>query len=443
MVLIKRIFIVFLLLIFLMGGSRLVAENPDPFPYPVTIYTLQNGMTVILSEDYSLPVVSVVVAYKVGSLHDQPRRYGLAYILENLMFQGSRNIGRMQHVNFISRVGGEFNAVTSFDRTIFHQTLPSNQLPLVLWLESDRMYSLIITPPKVDLAKRMIRTDIQRRTELDPYLESALQFDRMLYSDADYSHPIFGVESHLPNISTQDVWDFYRMYYTPSNAILCITGHFEKEKVIQLIERYFSADQKTELKIRSSLPFILPDSEIVQNEESSVPSPCFFLGYRLVNLFPTDHFALKFIEYSLLRGKGSRLYKRLISRERLASRLDGGFEKRGDKNTFKLFITTNSEQLRERCRRILFTEINRLRTGLMPETEYRRAANMVKMNLLNQYVSLPNRALFLVESLLDQMNMGKISDEIKRALDIPRSNIMGVAARHFSQNRIRLDVQVR
>jgi predicted Zn-dependent peptidase len=239
------------------------------------------------------------------------------------------------------------------------------------------------------------------------------------------------------------VWDFYRTYYTPSNAILCITGHFQKEKVIQLVKKYFNGGSESQMVEMPTLTFLQPENEIIEHEEASVPSPGIFLGYRLVDIFPSDHYALKFIEFIMLRGENSRLFKRLITRERIASRTEGGLEERGDQGVFKIFVATNSEQIRERCQRLLFSEITRLGTSLTTEEEYLRAKNMIKMNMYNRYGPVSNRALFLVETLLAKGNLERIDYDITRSLDVTRSDIMGITARYLMQKRIQLDVRVK
>jgi zinc protease len=134
-----------LFLFLLLGDFPAHGQEKQHLSIPIKQYKLENGLQVILSEDYSLPVVSVAVAYNVGSINEEPGKTGLAYLLENLMFQGSQNVSRMQHMSFIRRTGGDLNATTTEDKTIFQQTVPSHQLALVLWLESDRMNSLEIT----------------------------------------------------------------------------------------------------------------------------------------------------------------------------------------------------------------------------------------------------------------------------------------------------------
>ncbi|MHB8095986.1 MAG: M16 family metallopeptidase, partial [Candidatus Aminicenantales bacterium] len=176
--------------------------------FPLRQYALKNGLKVILTEDDSLPLVSVIVGYGVGPVREQAGKSGLAYLMENLMFHGSENISPMQHINYIQRIGGEFNADTSFDKTYFYETVPSNQLALALWLESDRMGSLSITGSSVERAKETLRAEHRQRRVNESYLESFFQFDRLLFPDFVYGHPLIGTEEDVNAITEADVRDF-------------------------------------------------------------------------------------------------------------------------------------------------------------------------------------------------------------------------------------------
>ncbi|MFA9452315.1 MAG: M16 family metallopeptidase, partial [Candidatus Aminicenantaceae bacterium] len=160
-------------------GGQLDQQHPFPF----SPFELKNGLTVILAQDDTLPVVTIAVAYKVGTMHEDLDKAGLAYFLEHLMFEGSRNVSRMQHVRFIQSIGGRLNAVTERDRTIFYQTIPSHHLTSILWLESDRMTSLSINQANVDFWKSTLKSGLKMRSGQDPYQNGSRIFDALLYPD--------------------------------------------------------------------------------------------------------------------------------------------------------------------------------------------------------------------------------------------------------------------
>jgi zinc protease len=425
-------------------GFLFPAQEYEIFPFEVTTFQLENGLQVLLSEDYSLPLVSVVIAYNVGSINEPPKKTGLAYMLENLMFQGSRNISSMQHIHFISKIGGVLNAETTEDQTIFYQTVPASQLALVLWLESDRMISLDIHPSKVKRTKDSLIEEIRQRKLDDPYFESSVLLDQLLYPNKTYSHPITGSEADLRDMTIEDVQDFYSKFYIPNNAVLCITGNFEKRKAIQLVRKYFSS-------IRPGRPVpYFPDEEhlkseqIVRNVENYLaPSPGFHLGYRISSPNSPDSYTLSIIEYILLHGKSSRLQKKMIHEDRIASHLSGGIELKKNLATFKIFVRNNTETLRDRSQKSLFDEIDRLKSDFISENDLNRAKNMFKRDYLDQFATLGDKGIFLVKFQLSQNKNVSLQEELGKYLAVTPSDIIGIVNRYFTEKRVLLNIKIK
>lgn len=431
-------------MILLFASVSIHAQVQEELNFPITQYKLKNGLQVILSEDYTLPLVSVVVAYKVGSIHEKPGKAGLAYLLDNLMFQGSQNIGRMQHISFIQRTGGNLNAVTTEDRTLFYQTVPSNQLALVLWLESDRMKSLEINASNVERTKEALIEEIRQRKSNDPYLESFLFFDRLLFLDFAHSHPVFGSEANIRNMEVEDVEDFYNTYYRPNNAVLSITGNINKRKVIQLVRKYFeSIPEGNEI----DPPPIVRASEnksVVETYQESLASlPGYYLGYRIAPPHSNDFYPLKIIEFILLRGNSSRLYKKLIKQDRTAIELSGGIEEKRELAVFKIFVLNNNKIMRERSRKTVLSEINKLKFNFISEKELRKAKNIFRMDYINQIDTYQDRAISLAEAYLDKKNIGDFPGELEKYLAVTASKITGIMNRYFTKNNILLNVEIR
>lgn len=431
------------LILFLLWSFARGQEEKEP-PFPIEQYKLKNGLQVILSEDYSLPLVSVVVAYNVGSIHEKPGKEGIAYLLENLMFQGSKNIGRMQHISFIQRIGGELNAATTENKTIFYQTVPSNQLALVLWLESDRMKSLEINTSNVERMKEALIEEIRHRKAADPYLESSIFFDQLLFPNFTHSHPVFGNEANLRGITEEDVRIFYSTYYRPNNAVLSITGNIDKRKTLQLIRKYF--ETIPEGKEIAPLPLVeFPEKKlIVKTHQDSLASlPAFFLGYRIATPYSDDYYALRIIDYILLHGKTSRLFKKLIKKERIAFDLSGGIEERRELAAFKIFIINSNEIMMERSKKAIFSEINKLKTTLISEKELRKSKNMFKMDYINQYATYMERSIFLTEEYMAKNNLENFPKELERYLAVTPAEIIGLMNRYFTQKNILLNIKIK
>lgn len=438
----NRLLILGLFLFLLLGDFPAYGQEKQRLSFPIKQYKLENGLQVILSEDYSLPVVSVAVAYNVGSINERPGKTGLAYLLENLMFQGSQNVSRMQHISFIRRTGGDLNATTTEDKTIFQQTVPSHQLALVLWLESDRMQSLEITAANVEQAKEALIEEIHHRKATEPYFESFLSFDRLLYPNDAYSHPVIGNEADVRDLTVEDVKDFYSTFYTPNNAVLSIAGNIDKRKAEEDIRKYFETIQKGQ-----DIPF--PPSSKPSDKEAAItakeflaPLPGFHIGYRIASPYSQDFYPLKIIEYILLRGITSRLYKKLIKRTRIARSLSGSIEKRKELATFKIFVSSTNEIMAERSKKVIFSEINKLKSSLVSEKELRKAKNIFKMDYLNQYATSADKAVFLAQAFLSKKSLDDLPDELENYLSVDHYSLIRIMRRYFN-NEIVFDIKIK
>ena len=438
----KAYFVLIFILFF--GLSSWAGQQTEELPFPIKQVTLKNGLRVILSEDYSLPIVSVVVAYKVGSINEEPDKTGLAHLLENLMFQGSRNVGQMQHYSFIQKIGGTLNAIATDDKTIFYQTVPSNQLALVLWLESDRMKTLNINPSNVENIKNQLIEDIQLQKESDPYLENSWYFDRLLFPGFAYSHPVLGTISDISKITTKDVHEFFATYYTPNNAVLTIVGHIDEQKVIQLVQRYFST-----IPMRAAPPPLdLEDLPKIDNVDLTIKnpmasSPGFYLGYQLAPLYTDDHYRLVIAEYALLKGRTSRMFKRLFEKDKTAIYMSGGIETRKGQSVLKMFVRANNEITNERNQRAVFAEINKIKTTFITEEELHKTKNMFKMDYLKQFATVLDKAIFLTEELLDRGSFTQWLDELGRYLAVSHYEVSRMANKYFKENKILIKIKTK
>jgi zinc protease len=438
----KSVF-VHLFMLFLGLASWAGQQTIEP-PFTADEFTLINGLRVILSQDSSLPIVSVVVAYNVGSVNEVRGKTGLAHLLENLMFQGSRNVGQMQHYSFIQKIGGTLNAITTDDKTIYYQTVPSNQLALVLWLESDRMKSLNINPSNVENTKNQLIEDIQLKKELDPYLENSWYFDSLLFAHFSYSHPVLGTIPDIGSITVKDVLAFYATYYTPNNAVLTISGNFDEQKIIQLIQKYFSTipmgPTPPPLKL-GDLPAIKNKDLTIKNAMAS--SPAFYLGYQLAPRDTDDHYPLSITEYALMKGRTSRMHRRLLEKDKTAISMSGGIETRKGQSVFKMFVRANNEITNERNQRTVLAEINKIKTNFITEDELRKTKNMFKKDYFKRFTTNLDKAIFLTEELMDKGSVTFWQDELDRYLAVTHYDVSRVANKYFKEDRVFIKIETK
>src|SRR5438067_1581660 len=204
-------------------------------------FQLQNGLRVVMSEDHSVPVVSVAVYYDVGSRNERQGRTGFAHLFEHMMFQGSENVPKAGHFQFISNAGGTMNGTTSSERTNYFETLPANQLPLALWLESDRMRSLKVTQENLDNQREAVKEEKRLRIDNQPYVPAFLRIDELIFKNPANAHSTIGSMEDLDEATVTDVQEFFRIYYAPNNAVLTIAGDFDRAEAARLIEEYFTS----------------------------------------------------------------------------------------------------------------------------------------------------------------------------------------------------------
>ena len=413
-------------------GSSAPQEEPG-FPFSWTRFTLKNGLEVVLSEDDTLPLVSVVLAYQAGSIHEQPGKTGMAFLLENMMFMGSLNVGPMQHIGYISRVGGEPSASTTEDITYFYQTVPANQLALVLWLESDRMKALEIDAAKAERAKQSLFDEITQRKAADRYLESLLAFDRLLYPDFAHGHTLLGREEDILRLEVEDIRAFYTTYYVPNNAALVVVGNIDLPRTRELVEKYFAT-----IAPGRKLPLFLAPrpaekKAVVQAfQDPLIPSPAFHLGYRVAPPYSRDHYVLAILDFLLFKGNSARLYRKLVKKEGLALYVAGGIEKRKDVAVLKLFAMNNNETMVELCQKSILSEFNKLRTSDVSSEELAKAKSLFKRDYLSRVATPLERAVLLAETVFSPVGLDALPEQLSRYMRVSPSEVRMAVNRYLA-----------
>ena len=295
-------------------------------PIPVVEFTderLSNGLRLILAEDHVAPVVGVNIWYNVGSKHEQPGKTGFAHLFEHVMFQGSRNVAKAEHISLIQGAGGTMNGTTWLDRTNYFETLPSHQLELALWLEADRMGTLLdaLSQENLDNQRDVVKNEKRWSYDNRPYGSWSEKLQAHLFPpEHPYNHPTIGSMEDLDAASLEDVKQFFRTYYAPNNAVLTIAGDLEPDQARRWAERYFGG-----IPANPSIPPLgdlsLPPTLGEERRETvydRIPLPRIYFGFRAPVFGDERLDALDVAGQVLAGGKGSRLYRRLVRDERIA-----------------------------------------------------------------------------------------------------------------------------
>ncbi len=284
--------------------------------------TLFNGLTVIVNEDFSTPMISVNILYDVGSKDEHPEKTGFAHLFEHLMFEGSKNVPNFDEA--LQLAGGENNAFTTNDITNYYCTLPAQNIETALWIESDRMFALDINQEKLDVQKSVVIEEFKQRYLNKPYGDVWLLLHPLVYKTHSYQWDTIGKDiSHIEKATLQDVQNFYNTYYTASNAILCISGNIQADKAFQLAEKWLGDIPKKDKPIRQ-IPQEPPQNEKrTQIVYRDVPNDAIYLVFRMTGKNATNKDLLKkFYATALLQdilsfGESSRLHQLLVKNQKI------------------------------------------------------------------------------------------------------------------------------
>jgi len=290
--------------------------------YEISDTRLANGLRVVINEDHAVPVVAVNIWYDVGSRHEEPGRTGLAHLFEHLMFEGSANVGKGEHLKFLQAVGASLNATTWCDRTNYYETVPSHHLELALWLEADRMGGLAdsLSQETLDNQRAVVQNERRQSYDNQPYGGWTEQLQELAFPEGHpYQHSTIGSMDDLEAASLDDVKEFYRRHYAPNNAVLTLVGDVDTSAALALVEKYFGGipacpdlvgapDGTAPASIGREIRRTIPDQ---------VPLPAVFIGYRCPPFGTPDFDVISVLSVVLGGGRGSRLYHDLVLSQQL------------------------------------------------------------------------------------------------------------------------------
>src|SRR5215210_166051 len=228
------------------------ASRPAPLNYTTT--TLSNGMTAVFLEDHSTPIVHAEIWYHVGSKNERPGRTGFAHLFEHMMFKGSKNVEPEGHPSWISSIGGQSNAYTNEDATVFWETVPAHYLPLVLWLEADRLASLRIDEKAFKNEREVVKEERRMRIENQPYGRLQEIIADQTFVAHPYKHPVIGSMKDLDSASVDDVREFFQTYYVPNNATAVLVGDFDSKEALGLVTQYLGRVAKSDKPVPRDIP---------------------------------------------------------------------------------------------------------------------------------------------------------------------------------------------
>ncbi|HEX8335506.1 MAG TPA: pitrilysin family protein [Pyrinomonadaceae bacterium] len=399
---------------------------------PVEMYTLGNGLRVVLSEDHSVPVVSVAVYYDVGSRNEREGRTGFAHLFEHMMFQGSENVPKAGHFQYVFNNGGTMNGTTSSERTNYFETLPSSQLPLALWLESDRMRSLRVTQENLDNQRDAVKEEKRLSYDNRPYSSAFLRLNELVYRNPRNAHSTIGSMEDLDAATVEDVREFFRVYYAPNNAVLTVCGDFDPAEARALVEKYFASipSQAPPPAVDVSEPEeVAARSEVYRDPFAQLPA--IMLGWKVPPRRTPDFYALSLGSDLLLDGDSSRLYQRLVKDEESVVGIQGGMGERRGPSTLYVFAIPKPGHTTEAIRATIQEEVERLGTEGPTPGEMEKLRNTLLNDAVRSRQSTLFRAQRLAEYTLYDGDPHLFNTELERYLAVTPEQIRDAVARYL------------
>jgi predicted Zn-dependent peptidase len=409
----------------------------------ISEHRLPNGLRVVLSEDHRTPVAAVCLWYDVGSRHEAAGRTGLAHLFEHLMFQGSNSVPGNGHFELVQGAGGAPNGTTSFERTNYFETLPAHQLELALWLEADRMGSLLtaLDLASLDNQRDVVKNERRQRYDNVPYGTALERLVGMAFPDGHpYHHTPIGSMADLDAATLEDAQAFFRTYYAPNNAVLAVVGDIAPEQTLAWVERYFGSIPRHDGKPAprdGAIPHGSLPGERRDHVVAEVPARALMAAYLLPQDGGREADAADVALTVLGAGESSRLYNRLVRRDRTAVTAGFGLLRlAGAPSLGWLDVKTSGDAGTDAIEAAVEEELARFAAEGPTEEELERAKAQLEREWLDRLDTVAGRADELARYAVLFGDPGLVDTALGRVLEISAEEVREAAARYLtSDNR--------
>jgi len=398
---------------------------------------LKNGLRVIVAEDHTAPVFSIAVNYNVGSRDERAGRTGFAHLFEHMMFKGSANVGAGEHFMLVFTNGGSMNGTTNKDRTVYYETLPSNQIELALFLEADRMRSLDITRQNLDNQRNAVQEERRLGVDNQPYGRTYEAIDDLAYDNFAYKHSVIGSMADLDAASVADVSAFFKTYYAPNNGVLAIVGDIDTQEVLARVRHYFE-----------SIPS-QPDPPVVDLTEPpqkaerrlTIDDPLARLprldyAYHVPPSSASDADALSVMATVLSGGRSSRFYQALVREKELAVNVTAYNPESVGPGLFRVVGMAAPGKSLAALEAGIDAEIERVKDGPIESWEIEKARNTALRSVVSGLTSSLRRAVLLSQYALFYDDPDRINTRVDRISAVTAEDVQRVARQYLTrQNR--------
>ena len=419
------------------------AVRPPRLQYQTSV--LPNGLRVILSEDHSTPIVHVSVWYHVGSKNERPGRTGFAHLFEHMMFKGSKNIEPEAHTSIIASIGGQSNAYTTEDTTVFWQTLPQHYLPLALWMEADRMATLRVDEAAFKREREVVKEERRMRIENQPYGRLTEIIYDHAYTTHPYKHPTIGSMADLEAASVDDVREFHDTYYVPENATLTVVGDFDPALTLQLITKYFGRVPKAVRPVPRDIPREPPhkkERRVTLTEDW--PLPVVVVAYHITYDGHPDSYPLHIVGKVLSDGQSARVTKALVYDRQIAASAFASGNIEEDPSLFYAVAIVQPGHSPAEVEKALIEEIEKLQREPISPRELQRAKNQFARDYIIGRESIQEKALHLAHGAVIHNDITTTDGEFEIFQNITVADVQRVAKTYFTpENRLVMTINTK
>jgi len=427
---------VLILLFALIPQHTFAAESlSSQIKFPVEKYQLANGLTVILAEDRTAPLISYHTWFRVGSKDEEPGFTGIAHLFEHMMFKGAKRYTGEQFDTILQANGAVNNAFTSWDYTGYYENLPSSKLELVMDIESDRMQNLQVTAENLKSEREVVKEERRFRVDNNPIGILGETLYGLAFRVHPYRWPIIGYMADLNNITLEKSVEFYRQFYAPNNAVLVISGDFRANEAKKLIEKYYGSIPSQEIKRRS----IQPEPEVTDPRSrfvsKRVQNVSFVLAYQVPKAGTPESYAFDLLANVMGRGTSSRLYRRLVYQDQVASAVNVYNQSMQDAGLFQIYVSLKPGADFSRVQRAVYGEIWRPRNVLVKDSELETARNQIMKDYVDGLKTVHGRAQALAINEILFQDYSRLFSDLDRYAQVKAEDIKKVANKYLAPEK--------
>lgn len=414
--------------------TRKKIETPE-FSFDFREFDLPNGLHCILSKDNRNPIVNVMIGYQVGSKDEDKGKKGLAHLFEHMMFQGSENVKKGEHFEFVSRAGGTCNAFTMNDATVYYDVMPSNNFETALWLESDRLNNIDITEENLSNQKRVVIEEKKQSYDNAPYGTMFHNIMRNVFKGSNYESSVIGEAEDINSFTVEEAKSFHKKFYSPANSLIIASGDIDYDDAEEKIIKYFSDINKNGKVDRKRNKVIEIPEDIEMTVPDNIQLPALNLCWQIPKAGSFESYCLEFFLEMIVNNRSSRLHRNLVYEKKLLKSIRGIKHDLEDAGILIFRAMINPGVDTEVIKNEILKEINDFADKGFGENEFEMARNQIESENYFKFLKLQSVTVETVFNYLYYRDINRIYDEIERYLSVEMHNVTDTVRNYITSKK--------